>query len=82
MGRLDLLGLAGRYHNAEKRPRLHAYWEAAKKRPTVNRVTVRAIREMMKMNVKKGLKNALPYLGGLVTVGLAAGLAFVFAQKR
>ena len=82
LGRLDLLGLSERYHNAETRPRLHAYWAQAKKRPTVRRVTVNMGLEMAKMKLKKSVKTVLPVVGGLVTLGLAAGLAYAFAQKR
>ncbi|KAL8575943.1 hypothetical protein ACOMHN_027341 [Nucella lapillus] len=82
MARLHLLGLAERYHSVEKRPYLHAYWEQAKKRPSIKRCSINAYMEMVKWRLRKGAKIVLPILGGLVTVGLAAGLAFVFAQKR
>lgn len=82
MGRLDLLGLSERYHSKNKRLRLHQYWLQAKKRPTINRVVVNVRKEMMKQRLKKNAMTALPLIGGLVALGLAAGLAFVFAQKR
>lgn len=82
LGRLELLGLTQRYHSADKRPKTQSYWEQVKKRPTVLRVTVNAVRNVMKMRLGRSLKKAIPLLGGLVTLGLAAGLAFAFAQKR
>nr|KAG5695542.1 hypothetical protein BaRGS_033964 [Batillaria attramentaria] len=82
LGRLDLLGLGERYHSNEKRPKLHAYWQQAKKRPSIHRVSINVLREIMKMKLREGAKTVLPVLGGLVTVGLAAGLAFLFASKR
>lgn len=82
MGRLDLLGLSERYQSKNKRLRLHQYWLQAKKRPTINRVVVNVRKEMMKQRLKKNAMTALPLIGGLVALGLAAGLAFVFAQKR
>jgi hypothetical protein len=81
LGRLDLLGIGERYHSKEKRPRTHAYWDAAKKRKTVKKVTVNAVCNTVMLYLGKSLKKALPIVGGIATVGLAAGLAFAFVQR-
>ncbi|XP_076449062.1 ganglioside-induced differentiation-associated protein 1-like [Babylonia areolata] len=82
MNRLHLLGLGERYHDDQKRPRLHAYWGHAKQRSSVKRHCLNAGRDLMKQKLAKGAKTALPVVGGLVAIGLAAGLAFLLAQKR
>ena len=82
LGRLDFMGLGERYHSTDKRPCLHSYWQQAQKRPSVQRYVVHAVRNLMRRKIVKGVKAALPIVGGLVTVGLAAGLAFAFAQRR
>lgn len=82
LGRLDILGLGVRYHSSEKRPKLHLYWQHAQKRTSIKRNVVNSSCEVMKMKIIATMKTALPIVGGLVTVGLAAGLAFLFATKH
>lgn len=82
LGRLDHIGLGERYHSNDKRPHLHAYWTEAKKHPSVRKVVVNLLRNMKMMKLRNGLKVALPIVGGMVTVGLAVGLAILFGQKK
>lgn len=82
MGMLDILGLGERYHSLEIRPLLHAYWLEAQNRPSVHHVVGSMVRNLMFMALRQGIKKALPVFGGLVTVGLAAALTFLFVQKK
>ena len=71
-----------KYYTSELRPKIFAYWQIAKKRPTIDKITIHAIRNVIKVRVMRKLKKVMPVIGGVTAVGLAAGLAFAFAKKK
>ncbi|XP_071091694.1 ganglioside-induced differentiation-associated protein 1-like [Haliotis cracherodii] len=81
LGRLIFVGLGERYFPKEKRPNLWAYWGRTQQRSSTREVVLGAGKFLAKYIIQEKAKCVLPVIGGLATVGLAAGLAAFLIHK-
>ncbi|KAK6186558.1 hypothetical protein SNE40_008573 [Patella caerulea] len=82
VGRIVLLGLDQKFMSRDKRPELVNYWTRVSERPSVKKTILGASKATAQYLLKQKAKMVLPILGGLATVGIAAGVAALLIVKK
>ncbi|KAK3086801.1 hypothetical protein FSP39_023626 [Pinctada imbricata] len=79
--RLELLGLEERFYPKNKRPHIYDYYQRLLERKSVQQV-ISEEKKIMSLVIGSKLMKGLPYVAGIVVIGVAAVAAFTIMKRR
>ncbi|ESO82824.1 hypothetical protein LOTGIDRAFT_203296 [Lottia gigantea] len=82
IGRAVYLGLDSKLFSRDKRPEVYQYWTRISERSSIKKTVLGAAKATAQYMLKQKAKIVLPVIGGLATVGLAAGVAALLIAKK